>query len=223
MEVSENELWTLSYYRESELQGAIILGRLARDTDDDELRVHLTEQCSEEALHAWLWTQAILAVGGTPRRVRETYQSRCRAAIGQPTGMLELLVLTQIVERRAMGHFRTHLRVPGTHAVIAATLERLIDDKAGHLGWVQEWLDRYEEVHGAGSVTVVARRFAAADRRVYSEVIQHRDTIAALLSPDTRTNLTSSHSGKATAQTPRQLDELLPPAHLRILGPLLHP
>ena len=60
MEISENDLWILSYYRESELAGALIMGRLARETDDDDLRVHLTEHCAEEANHAWLWTKTIV-------------------------------------------------------------------------------------------------------------------------------------------------------------------
>ncbi len=70
MEISENDLWILSYYRESELAGGLVMGRLARETDDDDLRVHLTEHCAEEANHAWLWTQTILKVGGTPKSRR---------------------------------------------------------------------------------------------------------------------------------------------------------
>src|SRR5258708_27184911 len=76
LEITENELWLLSYYRESELAGALLMGRLARETEDDDLRVRLTEHCAEEARHAWAWTETILKVGGTPRRVSETYQSR---------------------------------------------------------------------------------------------------------------------------------------------------
>ena len=70
MEISENDLWILSYYRESELAGGLVMGRLARETDDDDLRVHLTEHCAEEAHHAWLWTETILKVGGTPEARR---------------------------------------------------------------------------------------------------------------------------------------------------------
>ncbi|HUP18464.1 MAG TPA: hypothetical protein VM778_00775, partial [Gemmatimonadota bacterium] len=62
MEIDENELWLLSYYHASELAGALVMGRLAAQTDDDELRVRLTEHCAEEANHAWLWTRTILEV-----------------------------------------------------------------------------------------------------------------------------------------------------------------
>ncbi len=71
LQITENELWLLSYYRESELAGALLMGRLARQTDDDELRVRFTEHCAEEARHAWAWTETILKVGGTPQAVSE--------------------------------------------------------------------------------------------------------------------------------------------------------
>ncbi|HET6761423.1 MAG TPA: hypothetical protein VFH13_04945, partial [Gemmatimonadaceae bacterium] len=60
LQITENELWLLSYYRESELAGGLLMGRLARETDDDDLRVRLTEHCAEEAGHAWAWTETIL-------------------------------------------------------------------------------------------------------------------------------------------------------------------
>src|SRR5213080_1696045 len=91
LEITDNELWLLSYYRESELAGALLMGRLAQQTDDDELRVRLTEHCAEEARHAWAWTETILKVGGTPRAVSETYQSRYHAAIGNPSSLIEVL------------------------------------------------------------------------------------------------------------------------------------
>src|SRR5919204_3805861 len=141
LEISENELWLLSYYRESELAGGLLMGRLARETDDDDLRVRLTEHCAEETRHAWAWTECILKVGGTPRKVSETYQSRYHAAVGNPTNLLEVLVLTQIFERRVVRHFRAHLSWPGTHPEIKRTLQLLIDEEAGHIRWVKDRLD----------------------------------------------------------------------------------
>src|SRR3977135_1852985 len=98
LEITEKELWLLSYYRESELAGALLMGRLARGTDDDDLRVRLTEHCAEEARHAWAWTETILRVGGTPRRVSETYQSRYHAAVGNTSNLLEGCALTPVCD-----------------------------------------------------------------------------------------------------------------------------
>lgn len=197
MQISENELWLLSYYRESELAGALIFGRLARETEDDELRTRLTEHCAEEAQHAWLWTQCILRVGGTPRRVAETYQSRYFAAIGQPSSLLEVLALTQVFERRVMRHFRQHLRQPGTHPVVIETLERMIEDEVGHVGWVKERLDRYMREKGEGLVRETMRRFTEIDRHIYSELATYRDRMAELA--DRTRRGTSSEDSRAAA------------------------
>ena len=175
MEISENDVWILSYYRESELAGALIMGRLARETDDDDLRVHLTQHCAEEANHAWLWTKAILEVGGTPQRVSETYQSRYYAEIGQPATVLEVLGLTQVFEKRVLSHFQDHLNRPGTHPTVARTLERMIAEEAGHIGWVKTRLDRYAREKGDAAVAEILRRFAEVDRKVYAGLIEYRD------------------------------------------------
>jgi acyl carrier protein len=180
LQISENELWLLSYYRESELAGALIFGRLARETEDDELRARLTEHCAEEAQHAWLWTQCILRVGGEPRRVAETYQSRYLAAIGRPGSLLEILALTQVFERRVIRHFRQHLRRPGTHPVVVETLERMIADEVGHIGWVKARLESLARERGDGLVRETMRRYAAIDRRIYAELLTYRDRMAEL-------------------------------------------
>lgn len=181
MRISDNELWILSYYRESELAGGLIMGRLARETDDDELRVHLTQHCAEETMHAWLWTQTILEVGGTPRKVSETYQTRYLAAVGPTLSLVEVLALTNVFEKRVVRHFRAHLRRPGTHHVVARTLQRMIDEEAGHLSWVKQRLDRYAREKGATAVSETLRRFAEMDRRVYAEMLTYRERMGELL------------------------------------------
>lgn len=173
LQITENELWLLSYYRESELAGSLLMGRLARETDDDDLRVRLTEHCAEEASHAWAWTETILKVGGTPRRVSETYQSRYHAAVGNPSNLLEVLALTQIFERRVVRHFRAHLSWPGTHPEVARTLQQLIDEEVGHIRWVKDRLDAYAAAHGDLVVKEMLDRFQRIDEQVYNELSQY--------------------------------------------------
>ena len=197
MEVDENELWLLCYYRASELAGALVMGRLAAGTDDDELRVRLTEHCAEEANHAWLWTRTILEVGGTPRRVAETYQTRYLAAIGPPATTLEVLALTQVFERRVMRHFRDHLRRPGTHPAVARTLERMIAEEVGHIGWVKERLDRCARELGAAGVTRTLRRFSDVDHQVYAGLLEYRERFADLADPVRRGTRRITDSGGA--------------------------
>ena len=189
MEISENDLWILSYYRESELAGSLVMGRLARETDDDDLRVHLTEHCAEEAHHAWLWTETILKVGGTPKRVAETYQTRYYHEIGTPTSLLEILALTQVFERRVIRHFRAHLKWPNTHPAVAATLTRMIEDEVGHISWVKDRLDRYAAEKGTGVVAETMRRFTEVDERVYEAAMRYRDNARELLDPALRNSV----------------------------------
>ena len=171
--ITENELWLLSYYRESELAGALLMGRLARQTDDDELRVRLTEHCAEEARHAWAWTETILKVGGAPLRVSETYQSRYHAAVGNPSSLLEVLALTQIFERRVVRHFKAHRSWPGTHPEVARTLQQLIDEEVGHIRWVKDRLDAHAAMYGDAMVKDMLDRFQQIDQQVYSELSQY--------------------------------------------------
>ena len=204
MEISDNDLWILSYYRESELAGSLVMGRLARETDDDDLRVHLTEHCAEEAHHAWLWTETILKVGGTPKRVAETYQTRYYAEIGTPASLLEVLTLTQVFERRVVRHFRAHLKWPNVHPAVVATLHKMIEDEVGHISWVKDRLDRYAAEKGEAIVAETMRRFTETDERVYEAAMRYRDNARDLLDPALRGN------GKAGAVTPAVSDGLTP-------------
>jgi hypothetical protein len=52
---------------------------------DPDLILRLTEHSAEEVMHAQLWTETIVAVGGCPRPTSDTYQSRYAAAISAPT------------------------------------------------------------------------------------------------------------------------------------------
>jgi len=222
MQISENDLWILSYYRESELAGALVMGKLARETDDDELRVNLTQHCAEEAHHAWLWTETILKVGGTPRRVSETYQSRYYAAIGTPASLLELLALTQVFEKRVIRHFRAHLRWPDVHPVVAETLRRMIQDEVGHISWVKDRLDRYARELGEQVVADTMRRFEEIDCRVYAELLEYRERVQELLGGRRRGGEGGAVAARVRRAVAQALNvpehELRPEASLRDLG-----
>ena len=52
MQATDRELWLLNFYRNSELHGALLMGKLARSFTDTELLVNLTKHCATEAHHA---------------------------------------------------------------------------------------------------------------------------------------------------------------------------
>jgi demethoxyubiquinone hydroxylase (CLK1/Coq7/Cat5 family) len=140
---------------------------MVRRTRDPELILKLTRHSAEEVMHAQLWTETIIAIGGRPAPVRDTYQTRYAAEMGTPISMLEILALTQVFERRVYRHFMEHLRRPGVHPAVAATLSRMIDEERGHLTWVKKWLDTQAEKRPA-EVREVMQRYAVIDERVYA-------------------------------------------------------
>ena len=166
MTVTNSEIALLNFYRASELHGGLILGQMVRRTRDPALILSLTRHSAEEVMHAQLWTETIIAVGGKPAPVRDTYQTRYAEAVGTPLTLLEVLALTQVFERRVYRHFTLHLRVPGVHPVIAQTLQRMLEEERGHLSWVKHWLDQQAKERGQ-EVRDVMRRYALADRQIY--------------------------------------------------------
>lgn len=171
MEITPQELRILNFYRASELHGGLLLGQMVRRTRDAQLVLELTRHSAEEIVHAQLWTETILAVGGRPRPVRCTYQQRYAQAVGRPLSMLHVLALTQVFERRVYRHFFQHMRRPGTHPTVRATLKRMIEEEKGHLSWVKEWLDRQEVARG-DMVREIMHRYTQADAAVYDSFLE---------------------------------------------------
>jgi bacterioferritin (cytochrome b1) len=171
LEISLRELALLNFYRASELHGGLVLGRLVEHVRDPELILRLTAHSAEEVLHAQLWTETIIAVGGRPAPTSDTYQARYAATIGIPTSIVEVLTLTQVFERSVYRHFIAHLRRPMTHPHVQATLRRMLDDERGHLSWVKEWLERQTGARRA-AVPALMRRYAAVDEAIHAQLMQ---------------------------------------------------
>ena len=169
LQVTRLELDRLNFYRASELHGGLVLGQLVRRVRDPELIVELTRHSAEEVAHAQLWTETIVAVGGAPRPVRDTYQTYYARAIGAPASVLQVLALTQVFERRVYRHFLAHARIPGTHPVVRATLRRMCEEEKHHLSWVKRWLDR-EAARRGDDVGRIMAEYAAVDAAIYDRL-----------------------------------------------------
>jgi hypothetical protein len=164
------ELDLLNFYRASELHGGLILAQVARRVRDPHLVLALTRHAAEEVVHAQCWTETMIALAGVPRPVRDTYQARYARALHAPVSLFHVLALTQVFERRVFRHFTLHLRRPGTHPAICATLRRLLDEERDHLSWVKSWLEEQEKVRGRELVFRTMREFAEADETIYAEL-----------------------------------------------------
>lgn len=170
--ITPDELFILSYYRAGELAGSLLMGRLAMHTRFDHLRAPLTRHCLEEAEHAWLWTKTIHDLGHTPLCVTHTYQTEYGRLFGMPRSAVEVLCLTQVLERRVLAHFKAHLARPGTHPVIRRSLQQMIDDEEGHLGWVWDELQRVGREGGRDQIDATMQALEAVDRQVYDRLAE---------------------------------------------------
>jgi rubrerythrin len=166
-QISDEELWELSYYRASELAGSLLMGRLARRVRDDELRTRLTWHFAEEARHAWRWTEVIRALGADPVPVADTYQSNYLARVGIPTDELSLLALTYVFERRVAQHFALHRSLPGLHPMVRDTLASMCGEEGPHIRWIRERLDAEAARGGRERVDAAIRRYEEIDREIY--------------------------------------------------------
>ena len=167
--IDANERWLLSYYRHSELGGALFFGRLARIVRPGRMQHEMTRQFADEARHADLWGQCLDGLGHEPARVAEAYQDRYLAVAGCPANLMEILAVTHVFERRAFAEYIDHARRQGVHPAVRATIESLLDDERRHLAWVRRALRDAEREYGADEVGAAIARYDAADLEIHSE------------------------------------------------------
>jgi hypothetical protein len=177
MKISEREVWLLNFYRNSELHGALLMGKLARTFHDPRLLVNLTKHCATEAHHAALLTETIAALGEAIDPDTETIQNRYGSEGGLPNELVDLLVLSEILEKRVLTSYRAHLAAPNVHPEVRKTLEQILremqqEEDGAHGGWIEQALDKLprQEVEVAEAKwRAIDERVAAALQRVVVE------------------------------------------------------
>lgn len=171
MQAQRNVCWRLNWYRQSELEGALLLGRMVRRVTDPYLISRLTRHCADEARHAWLWTRTLEVLGMPLVRIRRAYQSFYFDEISTPRTPLEVLALTHIFEQRVHKHFSDELSAADTPSGARTTFSVLLRDEQLHLDWIRDWLAAEP---GAETILNVYR---AADERVFRRLTPYRDRL----------------------------------------------
>jgi hypothetical protein len=170
MSEQRNLAWRLHWYRQSELDGSLLLGRMIRRTTDATIVGRLTKHCADEARHSWLWSRAIDALGLAPVRILRSYQSFYLDEVRAPRTLVEVLALTHVFEHRVDQHFAAELQRPNLPPVVRRTLGVMLRDEVGHLDWVAKWLSRRPEAeqllseYRRADALVVARLMPYSDR-----------------------------------------------------------
>jgi hypothetical protein len=179
--LSDNERWLLSFYRTSEISGALFFGRLARAMRPGPVQIDMTKHFADESQHAWYWTDCINRFGVTPYKLDASYQDQYVSACGIPANLMEVLAITQVFEKRVIHQYARHVRVPGLAAPIVATIEKIMGDERWHIEWVRGALKALEPDYGKADIEATKKRFGDADREVYAKTMkEHEERIGEL-------------------------------------------
>jgi hypothetical protein len=169
--IDESVRWLLSFYRTSEIGGALFFGQLARTLKPGTMQADLTRHFADEAQHASLWTSCIVELGAVPLALPRSYQDRYLATAGVPANLMEVLAITHVFERRVARQYARHRRMPRLEPVIAQTLDRILSDERWHLQWVRRALEEFEPELGREAIDAALARCRAADEAIYGALI----------------------------------------------------
>ena len=163
--------WRVNWYRYSEIEGAMLLGRCIRHATDPYLVRELTRHAAEEARHSWLWTRAIDAAGLATVRIHRSYQSFYRDELAAPRSLMELLALTHVFEHRVEQAFTDELSGFGVPEPIRRAFAVMLHDERHHLHWIGQWLASQPHAR------VVLDRYRTADERVIRRLMPFRERL----------------------------------------------
>jgi hypothetical protein len=185
MTLNDNDRWLLSYYRSSEINGALFFGRVARTLNGGPLQAEVTHHFADEANHARYWTDCITDLEATAIKLRESYQDQYLQAIGMPANLMEVMAITQVFEKRVIGQYRRHLRAPGVHPRVRQTIEQIMVDERWHVEYVRAALNGMGSRYGAAYIEETLARFSRADEEIYAKTIaEYGERVAFLTTPD---------------------------------------
>jgi hypothetical protein len=173
--LDENELWVLSFYRTSEISGALFFGSLAKSMKPGSIQRDMTKHFSDEAMHAWHWSSCIEKLGAQALKLTEAYQDQYVAAAGMPVNLMEVLAITQVFEKRVINQYARHSRIPGILQEIKETLATIMADESWHIEWVQAALKGMEKEYGADLIAQTLKRFRQADEEVYQKTMEEHE------------------------------------------------
>lgn len=176
--ITENEKWVLSFYRHSEITGALFFGRLAQYIKNPEIKHDLTKHFSDESLHAWYWEDCLDKLGEQSGRGEGSYQDKYFEAIGIPANLMEILAITHVFEARVINQYNMHMRLPDRHQVIKDTFTKIMLDEAWHLKWVGDALEKMKKEYGADEVENTLKRYKKSDEEVYGKyLLEYEDRL----------------------------------------------
>lgn len=179
--IDDNLHWILSFYRTSEISGALFFGELARSLRPSAIQQDMTRHFADEANHARYWTDCIEQLGAEPLKLPASYQNQYLGAAGMPANIMEILAITQVFEKRVVAQYALHAKSPGTPDVVRGTIDTIMTDEQWHIAWIGDALAGMVDEYGADNIRDTLRRFTLADREVYRNATEeHRERVGEL-------------------------------------------
>jgi len=181
MKIDENLRWILSFYRTSEISGALFFGELARSLRPSAIQQDMTRHFADEANHARYWTDCLAQLGAEPLKLPTAYQNQYLAAAGMPTNLMEILAITQVFEKRVVSQYALHSNSPAVPGIVRETIDTIMTDEKWHIQWIRDALAGMESEYGADNIKDTLKRFTQADREVYRKTaLEHQERIGDL-------------------------------------------
>lgn len=165
--IESNLHWILSFYRTSEISGALFFGELANSLRPSAIQQDMTRHFADEANHARYWTDCLQKLGVEPLKLGHAYQNRYLAAAGIPANLMEILAITQVFEKRVVSQYALHDVSPNVPDVVRETLAKIMHDEQWHIQWIRDALCGMEAEYGADNIQATLKRYTLADREVY--------------------------------------------------------
>lgn len=131
MKIDENLHWILSFYRTSEISGALFFGELARSLRPSAIQQDMTRHFADEANHARIWTDCMESLGVEPLKLPTAYQNQYLAAAGMPVNLMEILAITQVFEKRVVAQYALHRESPAYRMSLPVRSRRSWTMKSG--------------------------------------------------------------------------------------------
>jgi len=145
------------------------MGRIARSVSTPEVLVGATRHCATEAKHAAMFTELLASLGGVIDPSADAIQTHYSHDGGIPKELVDLLVLSEILEARVLISYREHLERPDVHPQTRRTLEKIIKEEEAHSGdqgWAEQWLATLP----ADRVTAAKEKWGRVDEKVAAEL-----------------------------------------------------
>jgi bacterioferritin (cytochrome b1) len=177
MPPTDREMWLLNFFRNSELHGALLMGRLARSLSGTELLTNITRHCATEAHHAALLTEVIADLGGEVDPKTGAIQEHYSREGGIPKVLVDLLVLSEILENRVLSAYREHLNSADLHPKVRVVLEEILREEEEHGAGENTWLEQTLRKYSVAEVVDSRRRWSEIDRKVAGQIYSQLDSL----------------------------------------------